>query len=252
MRTISPENWELVIGPMLDPIYGWGPSWASPLREAWEAWGDDADHLEDVINLMVWASIPLRETTMFRDWKDDVNPLGSLLEMLSGARVAGLHGIFPSVITGQLMHEAGMNPNRKAPLGIKATKADILAGTWAELSTLEVLCISAVNDLARAGKLQKVIRVLPDGRQEVRCLQKFHFEPGLRDDLLKVVDVYEKFWTRDKKPRPRAGWTPADFLRLVTQASPAYATGGGYVESVMHYVEKYRLDVLDSALILPA
>jgi hypothetical protein len=38
----------------------------------------------------------------------------------------------------------------------------------------------------------------------------------------------------------------------VTQASPTYATGGGYVESVMHYVEKYRLDVLDSALILPA
>lgn len=252
MRPLSSDDWALKIAPLLDPVHGWGPSWASPLREAWESWGDDGDHLDDVLNLLVWAEAPLRETTLFHDWKDEVNPLGSLLEMLSGARVAGLHGIFPSVITGQLMHEAGMNPNRKAPLGIKATRADIEAGTWAELSTLEVLRIAAVNDLARAGKLQKVLRVLPDGRQEVRCLQKFHYEPGLRDDMLKVVEVYEKFWTRDKKPRPRAGWTPEDFLRNVTQARPAYATGGGYVESVLYYVGKYRLDVLDSALILPA
>jgi hypothetical protein len=188
----------------------------------------------------------------YAGWKDPTDPLGSLLEVFKWARIAGAHGIFPSVFAGQVFHESDLGLKQDAILGIKATEADIAAGTTKRLRTWEVLKPSAVEKLKERGDWIENIKVYPDGMIECKCWQLFHFQEGLSDDFERLITICEKGWVKYGKPRPQKGWTPLDFLRKVTQGPPAYATDKEYADQVMARIIAFDLVMLDEGFQYPA
>lgn len=191
-----------------------------------------------------WYSEPLKIT--YDAWKDPTDPLGSMLEVFKWARIAGYHGIFPSVFAGQVFHESDLGLKQDAILGIKATAKDMKEGTYKRLRTREVVKPSQEDGMKRCGEFIERVKVLPDGMVEVKCWQNFHFQEGLSDDFEKLLSIYEMYHTKYNKPRVQRGWTPRDFLEKVTQADPAYATGEGYADSVMGHINRFKLAQLDA------
>lgn len=189
-------------------------------------------------------SIPLRLS--YDAWKDPTDPLASLLEVFKWARIAGLHGIMPSVFVGQVFLESNMGLKQDALLGIKARSDDYKNGTVKRMRTHEVFSASEVERQKIAGNYIETVRTFKDGMQEIVCWQDFHYEDGLADDFTIMLDIYERvYWKKWGKPRPLNSWSPCDFLEKVTQAPPAYASDKNYVNLVLSIIRRYELTWLD-------
>jgi hypothetical protein len=203
---------------------------------------------------------------MLPAWKDPTAPLASLLEVFKWGQIALKSGIPASVLIAQVYHESNGGKSQDSLIGIKANAECRKKGCMklmrtretyspAEVERLKTLPVPAtyLEELKSKGYnpqgwYLRTVETMPSGKIDIACLQEFHYLPGLEDDLERFIRVYDIHFTKFKKPRWRQGWDARKFLPYVTQAEPAYATGAGYVESVMAWFYKFNLEVLDRGI----
>lgn len=189
-----------------------------------------------------YFSLPLR--MMYDSWQDPSDPLGSLLEVFKWARIVAAHDVFPSVFVAQVALESGFGKSQDSLLGVKATKQDILDGTYKKMRTKEVFRDKDIQALG--DDLVSIDHVYSDGSKLVTCYQLFHFQPGLEDDFEKFLRVYELHYTKYHKERPNPRWGPEDFILNVTQAHPPYATDKEYADKLLAIIKTRDLHSLDT------
>jgi hypothetical protein len=180
--------------------------------------------------------------SVYSSWQDPSDPLGSLLEVFKWARMAPGRGVPPSVFVAQVCLESGYGLKQDAILGVKATKADIAAGTFKRLRTREQLPKRAVEAMERDGDLIEVVRQVPGtDLYEVSCWQLFHWAPGLADDFELYFKIYERL-------HPDLGkWIddPERFVRGACSGSKAYATDAAYPSKVLAIISWHGLRKMD-------
>lgn len=180
-------------------------------------------------------------------WKNTVDPLGSLLEMLKWARLAPTYDCNPAVFVAQVVLESNFGLKTDALLGIKATKADIEAGTYKRLATREVFTAEQVEKVRAAGDLISIeseVKGSIPKLYRIRCYQKFHFEPGLADDF----ERYFRYYVNRKPKRARYMRDTESFIRYACEEPYAYATDDKYVSMILSVVKRYALEDLNSSI----
>ena len=175
-------------------------------------------------------------------WKDPTDPLGSLLEIFKWARIAPSRGVPPSVFVAQVCLESGYGQRQDALLGIKATAADLAAGTFKRLKTREQVPEKVVATLEKAGDLIEIIRQVPGtDLYEVVCWQLFHWQEGLADDFERYFRIYERLHPDLKQ------WMddPVKFIHAACSGAKAYATDPQYPSKIIAIISWHGLRKMD-------
>lgn len=271
---ITAKEWTRLLAPLnLNSII-----YRDAIKSAYEEWGGNGEAIENIADVMRFAlqtdeqghcSIDRNRRPldlMFPMWADPSVPLASLLEVFKWGRIALKSGVPASVLIGQVFHESDRGKKQDSLLGIKATAECKRKGCFKLMRTRETYSPKEVERLKTLpvpapyleelkakgytpqGWYLRTVEVMPSGKIDIACLQEFHYQPGLSDDLERFVKIYDIHFTKFHKPRWRSGWDARKFLTYVTQAEPAYATGSGYVESVMNWISKFNLEVLDKGI----
>jgi len=178
-------------------------------------------------------------------WKDTTDPLGSLLEMLKWARLAPDYDCNPAIFVAQVALESNFGLKQDALLGIKATKADIAAGTYKRLATREVFTAEEVERVRAAGDLISIeseVKGSSPKLYRIRCYQLFHYEEGLNDDF----ERYFRYYSNRKPKRARYMRDTESFIRYACEAPYAYATDDKYVPMILSVVKQYHLEDLNA------
>jgi hypothetical protein len=268
---ISKAQWVEQIAPLhLNSIL-----YRSELSNAFNEWSQQGETLDAMLEAMrfglqtdstghCWIDRSQRPLDlMLPKWLDPINPLANLLEGFKWSALALKSGIPASVLLGQMFHESNKGQNTDSLFGIKATSECHKNGCFKLMRTRETISLMEVERLKKLpvpapylselkskgynpqGWYLRTVETMPNGKADVSCLQEFHFLPGMADDLERFIRVYQLHFNTFHKPHWRPGWDARKFLTVVTQAEPAYATGAGYVDSVMLWINKFNLEVLD-------